>query len=76
MSRFNINFHFSGRNFIKQLIIIALSVVAIILFNKYFPQEKLPKSFIFKTAIYALIYILFALIVESIFRKFDDGEKK
>ncbi len=72
MSKLNLNIHFDWKDVIKQIIIIALSVVAIIVFNKYFPQERLPKSFIFRTAIYALIYVFFALIVESVFRKFND----
>ncbi len=73
MSKLNIKI--SGRDVLKHSIIIAISIAAIWAFNKFFPVQYIPKDFIFKTAVYMLIYILVALVVESIFRKFPPKDK-
>ena len=65
-----INIKITGREFLMGAIKIALAVGAVLAFNKWFPSEYIPKDFIFKAAVYMLIYILVALVVESVFKKF------
>lgn len=71
MGKFNINFNFSWIDFLKHVLRIVLTILVIIAFNKYFPQNILPKDFIFKTAVYACFYVLVSLILEIIFKKFE-----
>ncbi|MCQ2251446.1 MAG: hypothetical protein MJZ66_10090 [Bacteroidales bacterium] len=75
MSKFHLNLKVSKRDVLKHSIIIVLAVGAVILFNTFFPEQYIPKDFIFRTMVYMLIYILIALVVESIFRKFPPKGK-
>ena len=71
MGKLNINFHISWFEVLKHFLRIVLAVLAVIAFNKYFPQHLIPKDFLFKTAIYVCLYVLVSIILEMIFKKFE-----
>jgi len=70
-----LNFNISGRDVLKHSIIIVLSILSVLAFNRFFPEHYIPKDFVFKTLVYMLIYVLIGLIVESVFRKFPPKSK-
>jgi ABC-type xylose transport system permease subunit len=72
--KLNLNFHITWLEVIKHILRIVFAVLAVWAFNKYFPQNILPKDFIFKTAVYACIYVLVSLVLEVIFKKIEKLE--
>ncbi len=73
MSKFNINIKATWKDVVRHLLRILFSVIAILAFKHYFPENLLPKYMVFKIVLYMLIYILVSLIVDSFFKK--DGKK-
>lgn len=69
MSKSKLNINISWQDVVKHLVRIVAAVVAVIAFNRYFPQHLIPKDTVFKILIYMCIYILVSLIVDSIFLK-------
>jgi len=75
MSKSKLNINISWQDVVKHLVRIVAAVVAVIAFNRYFPQHLIPKDTVFKILIYMCIYILVSLIVDSIFLKLSKKKK-
>ena len=75
MSKSKLNINISWQDVVKHLVRIVAAVVAVIAFNRYFPQHLIPKDTVFKILIYMCIYILVSLIVDSIFMKLSKKKK-
>ena len=75
MSKSKLNLNISWQDVVKHLVRIVAAVVAVIAFNRYFPQHLIPKDTVFKILIYMCIYILVSLIVDSIFLKLSKKKK-
>ena len=76
MSKSKLNLNITWKDVVKHLIRIAAAIVAILDFNKYFPQHLIPKDMVFKILVYMLIYILVSLIVDSIFMKINNKKRR
>ena len=68
MSKLNLNLNFSWFDVLKHVIRIVAAVGAILAFRRFFPQNLLPKDFVFTIAVYMLIYVLVSLVVEALFK--------
>lgn len=71
MGKYNLNFNIKWLDVLKHVLRIVFAIAGVLLYNRYAPLHILPKDFIFKTAIYACIYVLVSLIIEIIFKKFE-----
>ena len=76
MSKSKLNLNISWQDVVKHLVRIVAAVIAVIAFNKYFPQHLIPKDTVFKILVYMCIYILVSLIVDCFFKGKKDKKRR